>query len=78
MIGRQVRPLFESIDPAHPAYARLHTHGPEEIRRGGENHTEMGAFAALETPLREDFLRGNLDEFLRAGLVAGLRYEMPV
>ncbi|HEU4678717.1 MAG TPA: hypothetical protein VFS35_04295, partial [Terrimicrobiaceae bacterium] len=71
------RPLFESIDPAHPAYARLHAQGPEEIRRGGENRTEMGVFASLEEPLREDFLRDNLDDFLRAGLFAGLRYETP-
>ena len=77
MIARRIRPLFESTDPAHPAYARLHTHGPEEIHRGGENRTEMGVFATLETPLRENFLRGNLDDFLRAGLVAGLRYEIP-
>lgn len=76
-IARRVRPLFESIDPAHPAYARLHSQGPEEIRRGGENRTEMGVFVSLEEPLREDFLRGNLDDFLRAGLFAGLRYEIP-
>ncbi len=77
IIARRVRPLFESMHPTHPAYARLHTHGPEEIRRGGENRTEMGVFASLEAPLREDFLRGHLDDFLRAGLVAGLRYEIP-
>ena len=50
---------------------------PQDIYRGAENRTEMGVFASLEAPLREDFLRGNLDDFLRAGLVAGLRYEMP-
>ena len=76
-IARRVRPLFESMNPAHPSYARLHTSGPEEIYRGAENRTEMGVFASLEAPLREDFLRGNLDDFLRAGLVAGLQYEMP-
>jgi hypothetical protein len=70
-------PPFESMNPAHPSYARLHTSGPEEIYRGAENRTEMGVFASLEAPLREDFLRGNLDDFLRAGLVAGLQYEMP-
>jgi len=77
IIARRVRPLFESIEPTHPAYARLHAHGPQAIRRGGENQTEMGVFSGLEEPLREDFLRGNLEDFLRAGLVAGLRYEIP-
>ena len=42
MIARRVRPLFESMNPAHPAYARLHAHGPEEIRRGGENRDRNG------------------------------------
>ena len=77
IIARRVRPLFESMDPAHPAYARLHTYGPEEIRRGGENRTEMGVFASLEEPLREDFLRGNLDDFLRAGLLPAFASKSP-
>jgi hypothetical protein len=73
----RVRPLFESVDPTHPAYARLHRYSPDEIRHGGENRGEMGVFASLEEPLREDFLRAHLDDFLRAGLVAGIRYELP-
>lgn len=76
-IAARVRPGFVSQDPAHPAYGRLSEGGPEEIRRGGENRREMGVFASLEEPLRADFLRGNQDEFLRAGLVAAIFPELP-
>lgn len=77
-ITLRVTPWFESPDPQNPGYARLAGSGPAEIRRGGENRREMGVFASLDEPLREDFLRNNLDQFLRAGLSAGLFFALPL
>lgn len=76
-ISLRVIPLFASRDSAHPAYARLAAACPTEIRRGGENRREMGVFASLEEPLRLDFLRASLNDFLRAGLSAGIFQELP-
>lgn len=70
-IAQRVRPWFHSGNPFDPAFCRLHELAAAEIRAGGENGREMGAFNALEEPLRERFLAATLDEFLRAGMQAG-------
>jgi hypothetical protein len=73
---RRVVPLFVSLDRAHPAFARLSHTGPDEIRRGGPEQSELGVFASVQEPLREDFLRATFDDFVRAGLRAGVLYEL--
>jgi hypothetical protein len=72
----RVVPLFVSLDRAHPAFARLAHTGPDEIRRGGPEQSELGVFASVQEPLREDFLRATFDDFVRAGLRAGVLYEL--
>jgi hypothetical protein len=67
-----LKPLFESRDYGDPEYAQLERRCPVEIRTGGENGGEMGAFSFLEQPQREANLRGALTEYLRFGLEAGV------
>jgi hypothetical protein len=67
-----LKPLFESQQYGDPEYAQLERRCPVEIRTGGENGGEMGAFSFLEQPQREANLRGALTEYLRFGLEAGV------
>ena len=55
-----------------PGFAQLHACTPVEIREGASDGSEMGAFSHLQQPQRETNLRVSLDEYLRAGLEAGL------
>jgi hypothetical protein len=71
----RVSPQFASTDPFDPEFARLTGTAPFEIREGAEGGREMGAFNALEEPLRRRFLQGALDEYVRAGIQAGLLFE---
>lgn len=68
----QVRPVFASTTFGEPDYGMLEITCVEEIRTGAENGSEMGAFSALDLPLREANLRASLDEFLPFGLEAGI------
>ena len=68
----QVRPVFDSTTFGEPAYGMLDVQCPGGIRLGAENGSEMGAFCALDLPLREANLRASLDEFLPFGLEAGI------
>jgi hypothetical protein len=63
----RVVPRFTSIRYGAPGYAQLASWGPEEIRRGAEDGSEMGAFHDLFQPRREDNLRLRLDEYTPAG-----------
>lgn len=71
-IEARVRPSFESLKPMDPDYGRISQLAPEEIRFAGEDGREPGAFAHLDAPQRLRFLQDSLDEFLRAGLQAGI------
>ena len=53
-------------------YARLSDDGPEAIRTGADDQSEMGAFHDLYQPQRAALLRQRLDEFTPAGMDAGL------
>ncbi|HEX8067391.1 MAG TPA: hypothetical protein VF520_12800 [Thermoleophilaceae bacterium] len=68
----RVAPRFESVRYGTPTYARLSQRCADEIRRGAEDESEMGAFHDLFEPQRTDNLRAALDEYTPAGMEAGL------
>ncbi len=68
----QLRPQFTSLRHGDPGYFQLTLDTPTEIRRGADDESEMGAFASLRQPQREDALRIRLAEYLRVGLEAGI------
>ena len=70
----RVRPVFTSQRYGDPGYCQLSTHCAIEIRQGGDDEAEMGAFHDLYQPQREANLRARLDEYLRFGLEAGIFY----
>ncbi|HEY9674388.1 MAG TPA: hypothetical protein V6D11_23315 [Waterburya sp.] len=74
LILTRVQPKFTSTDYSQPGYAQLDHTSAEEIRAGGEDGSEMGAFSYLKQPQREANLRASLDEYLRFGLEAGIFY----
>jgi hypothetical protein len=74
MLTAQVRPRFTSLSYGHPAYCQLDDRGPEPIRRGADDESEMGVYNHLRAPQREDNLRTRLDEYLPVGLEAGIFY----
>jgi hypothetical protein len=59
----QLHPLFTSTRYGTPGYAQLSTLCPEQIRRGAEDGSEMGAFHDLHTTQRQDNLDHILDEY---------------
>lgn len=68
----RVEPSFTSSRFGQAGYAQLATTCAEEIRRGGSEEGEMGAFHGLRQPQREDNAAGVVQEFLPFGLEAGL------
>ncbi|MEV7084824.1 hypothetical protein AB0O07_02780 [Streptomyces sp. NPDC093085] len=76
LVGREnagrVRPLFTGERYGTPAYAQLAAGCPEEIARGAEDGSEMGAFHGLYQPQRLDSLRARLAEYTPAGTDAGI------
>jgi hypothetical protein len=68
----RVIPRFTSTRYGKPGYAQLALWCPDEIRRGAEDGSEMGAFHDLFQPQREDNLRSRLDEYTPAGADAGI------
>lgn len=73
-IEGQMQPVFTDHRYGRPAYAQLALSCPEEITRGAEDESEMGAFHDLYQPQRETDLLVRLDEYLRYGLQAGIFY----
>ncbi|MDF5753131.1 hypothetical protein [Spongiactinospora sp. TRM90649] len=67
-----VPPAFTSVRFGDPGYAQLRSFTPDEVRRGADNESEMGAGNHLFAPQREANLRLRLDEYLRFGLEAGI------
>ena len=64
----RVRPQFTSIRYGNPGYAQLASGCAEEIKRGADDESEMGAFHDLFQPQREANLRARLEEFTPAGM----------
>ena len=63
------RGLFTSQRFGDAGYAQLSDVAPTSIARGGEDGTEMGAFATLLNPIKLDSLQAKVDEFLPFGLI---------
>lgn len=68
----RVRPEFTSERFGTPGYAQLSRQCAEEIRLGGSEEGEMGAFHSLRQPQREANAADVVQEFLPFGLEAGL------
>jgi hypothetical protein len=73
-IRRRLQPVFSSTRYGQPAYAQLSQRCAEQIRTGGEDGSEMGAFNLLHQPQRETNLRIRLREYLPFGLDPGIIY----
>ncbi|MEA3275623.1 MAG: DUF11 domain-containing protein [Pseudomonadota bacterium] len=77
VIGRvreRVKPRFSSTRYGTPAYAQLALYCADEITRGADDESEMGAFHDLFQPQRAANLEARLDEFVPAGMDAGIIY----
>lgn len=68
-------PRFTSLRYGHPAYAQLAVSSGARLLTGADDESEPGAFHHLHAAQRETNLRVRLDEYLRAGLEAGIFYE---
>ncbi len=69
---RRVRPVFNSVRYGRPTYCQLAQACAEEITRGADDESEMGAFHDLYQPQRAANLRARLAEYSPAGMEAGL------
>lgn len=70
----RLAPAFTARQYGHPAYAQLSLACAAEIRTGGEDGAEMGAFNFLKAAQREANLGIALEEYLNFGLEAGVFY----
>lgn len=70
----RVRPRFTSTRYGHPAYCQLACDCAEEIKRGADDESEMGAFHDLHQAQREANLRARLNEYTPAGMEAGILF----
>ncbi len=71
--GREwVRPQFNSTRYGTPTYCRLADDCAEEITRGADDESEMGAFHDLFQPQRTANLRARLDEYTPAAMETGI------
>ena len=73
--ARLLSPRFTSLNYGQAAYGQLSLSTADEIWRGADDESEMGAFHHLYAPQRDRNLRIRLREYLRVGLEAGLIYE---
>ena len=72
---RRVKPRFNSIRYGTPTYAQLALYCPDEITRGADDESEMGVFHDLFQPQRAANLQARLDDFVPAGMDAGIIYD---
>lgn len=66
---------FESPRFGSPWYVQLDATTAASIKYGADDNGEMGAYHHVQAPLRESNLRLRLDEYVRAGLEAGVFHE---
>jgi hypothetical protein len=69
---QRVQPQFTARRYGTPGYAQLALTCADEIKRGADDESEMGAFHDLYQPQREANLRARLDEYTPAGFNAGI------
>jgi hypothetical protein len=68
----RVRPQFNSVRYGKPTYCQLAGTCADEIKRGADDESEMGAFHDLFNPQREANLRARLEEYTPASTDAGI------
>lgn len=68
----RVIPRFNSTHYGTPDYFQLADSCAEEIKRGADDQSEMGAFHDLYQPQREANLRARLEEYTPAGTDVGI------
>jgi len=73
-VRQRVQPRFNSVRYGSPTYAQLTLLCADEITRGADDESEMGAFHDLFQPQRAANLEARLDEFVPAGMDAGIIY----
>lgn len=71
----RVRPRFTSTRYGHVGYGQLADDCADEITRGADDESEMGAFHDLYQPQRAANLRARLDEYMPADMDAALIYS---
>jgi len=70
----RVEPQFNSLRYGSPTYCRLAQTCADEITRGADDESEMGAFHDLYQPQRAMNLRARLDEYTPADAEVGIIY----
>jgi len=70
----RVEPEFNSFRYGAPTYCQLSDFCAPEITRGADDQSEMGVFHDLYQPQRAANLRTRLDEYIPAGMTAGIIY----
>lgn len=70
--AERVRPQFNSLRYGSHVYCQLAQACAEEIKRGADDEAEMGVFHDLFQPQKEANLRARLDEYVPAGMNAGI------
>ncbi len=73
-IAAQLKPTFTAVEYGQPGYAQLSLGSPLEIRAGGTQGSEMGAFHHLYQFQREVHLSEILREYLPSNLSPGVVY----
>ncbi|MCC5667894.1 hypothetical protein LC653_29460 [Nostoc sp. CHAB 5784] len=74
IIRDRVQPQFNSTRYGTPTYCQLASTCAEEIKRGADDESEMGAFHNLYQPQKEANLRIRLDEYTPANTEIGIIY----
>ena len=67
-----IRPSFTSRQHGAAAYCQLALFCPQEIVRGADDEGEMGVFHDLHSPQRLANLEARLNEYVPAGMEAGV------
>ncbi len=62
--------FFVSRQFGNPGYAQLSDTAPQELVRGAENRSEIGAFSSLLNPIKLEDLKTKVNEFMPFGLIA--------
>lgn len=60
---------FTSRRFGDPGFAQLSDTAPNNLVRGAENGSEMGAFSGLLNPTKLDGLKAKIDEYMPFGLI---------